>query len=154
MTKLEVGKKAPAFTLPDQDGQTVSLSDFAGKRVILYFYPKDDTPGCTKEACQFNDLLTDFAKHDAEVLGVSADSADSHRKFQAKYSLNLRLLTDADRKVMNAYGAFGEKNNYGKKTMGVIRSTFVIGPTGVIEKAMYNVKADGHADKILAGIAE
>ncbi|HVB05481.1 MAG TPA: thioredoxin-dependent thiol peroxidase [Acidimicrobiales bacterium] len=147
---LEVGDSAPGFSLPDEDGATVSLSDFAGKRVVLYFYPADDTPGCTKEACQFNDLLPDFSGVGAEVLGISKDGATSHQKFRAKYGLNFHLLSDPDRSVMEAYGAFGEKVSYGKTTMGTIRSTFVVGADGTIEAAWYNVKADGHAPKVLA----
>lgn len=150
--KLAVGDVAPSFTLPDEDGNLVSLSDFAGRRVVLYFYPADDTPGCTKEACQFNDLLPDFSATATEVLGISKDGASSHQRFRAKYSLNFHLLSDTDRKVMASYGAFGEKVSYGKTTMGVIRSTFVIGGDGRIEGAWYNVKADGHAPKVLEAI--
>ena len=153
MAKLEAGDKAPAFSLPDQDGKSVSLADFKGKRVIVYFYPRDDTPGCTKEACQFNDLLADFSKLDAEILGVSADGAASHVKFREKYGLNVRLLTDKDHDMMASFGAWGEKTSYGKTTIGVIRSTFLIGPDGAIEKSWYNVKADGHAEKVLAALA-
>jgi thioredoxin-dependent peroxiredoxin len=149
---LKVGDTAPGFTLPDEDGNSVSLSDFAGRRVVVYFYPADDTPGCTKEACQFNDLLPDFSGVGAEVLGISKDGANSHQKFRAKYGLNFHLLTDADRSVMAEYGAFGEKVSYGKTTMGVIRSTFVVGPDGKVEGAWYNVKADGHAPKVLSAL--
>ncbi|MEO8603259.1 MAG: peroxiredoxin, partial [bacterium] len=120
---IEAGKAAPAFTLPDGQGNKVSLKDFAGKDVILYFYPKDDTPGCTKEACGFRDDWKTLQKLGAVVLGVSADSAESHQKFTAKYKLPFPLLTDADRKVMEKYGAYGEKMMYGKKVTGVIRST-------------------------------
>jgi peroxiredoxin Q/BCP len=150
MGKLDAGDKAPAFTLPDQDGAKVSLKDFAGSQVVVYFYPRDDTPGCTKEACQFNDNLRAFAKAKVTVLGISADSADKHQKFREKYGLKFPLLTDADHKVGEAYGAWGEKTLYGKKSVGVIRSTFLIGPDGKVARAWYHVKADGHADKVLA----
>jgi peroxiredoxin Q/BCP len=150
MAKLEQGAKAPDFTLQDEQGNAVSLKDFAGKNVIIYFYPKDDTPGCTKEACQFNDLLTQFTKSDAVVLGVSADSAESHGKFRDKYGLKFRLLIDKDHGVMEKYGAYGEKVLYGKTTIGVIRSTFLIGPDQKVKRAWYHVKADGHAEKVLA----
>jgi len=153
MAKLEVGKKAPAFTLTDQDGTKVSLKDFAGQRVVLYFYPADDTPGCTKESCQFNDELKTFAKLDTVVLGVSPNDEASHTKFRAKYGLNFSLLCDPDKKVMEKYGAFGEKMMYGKKVLGVIRSTFIIGPTGKIERTWYSVKADGHAAKVVAELS-
>ena len=146
---IEEGKVPPAFTLADASGKKVSLKDFAGKNVILYFYPKDDTPGCTKEACGFRDDWKDLQKANAVVLGVSADSGESHQKFAAKYKLPFPLLSDPDRKVMEKYGAYGEKMMYGKKVTGVIRSTFVIGADGTIEKAMYNVKATGHVDKLL-----
>ena len=153
MGKLNAGDKAPRFTLPDQDGKKVSLKDFAGQRVVVYFYPKDDTPGCTKEACQFNDNLRAFSRAKVPVLGISADSAESHRKFRAKYGLKFPLLTDADHEVGEAFGAWGEKTLYGKKTVGVIRSTFLIGPDGKIARSWYQVKADGHADKVLAELA-
>jgi peroxiredoxin Q/BCP len=123
------GKKAPAFTLTDQDGKTVSLADFAGKDVVVYFYPKDDTPGCTKEACGFRDDWKKYTKRGAVVLGVSGDSGASHQKFRAKYKLPFTLLSDPDKKTMRAYGAYGEKMMYGKKVTGVIRSTVWIGPT-------------------------
>ena len=150
MAKLEAGSVAPAFTLPDQDGKPVKLSDFKGQQVIVYFYPADDTPGCTKEACQFNDNLRAFAKAKVKVLGVSADSAEKHQKFREKYGLTFPLLTDADHKVGEAYGAWGEKTLYGKKSIGVIRSTFLVGGDGKILRAWYHVKADGHAAKVLA----
>jgi thioredoxin-dependent peroxiredoxin len=150
MGKLEAGDKAPAFALPDQDGKTVSSEDFAGKRFVLYFYPRDDTPGCTKEACQFNDNLHAFAKAKVPVLGVSGDTAEKHQKFRAKYGLTFPLLTDADHSVGEAYGAWGEKTLYGKKSIGVIRSTFLIAADGTIARPWYHVKADGHAAKVLA----
>ncbi|NBV26630.1 MAG: thioredoxin-dependent thiol peroxidase [Actinobacteria bacterium] len=149
MAKLEVGKKAPAFTLINQDGEKVSLKDFAGQRVVLYFYPADDTPGCTTEACQFNDELKTFAKLDTVVLGVSPNNEASHIKFREKYGLKFNLLCDPDKKMMEKYGAYGEKILYGKTVIGVIRSTFIIGPTGTIERTWYSVKTNGHAAKVL-----
>jgi peroxiredoxin Q/BCP len=153
MGKLAAGDKAPAFSLPDQDGTTVSLKDFAGQQVVIYFYPKDDTPGCTKEACQFNDNLHAFAAAKVPVLGISGDSAERHRKFREKYGLTFPLLTDADHTVGEAYGAWGEKTLYGKKSIGVIRSTFLIGADGTIVRPWYHVKADGHAAKVLEALA-
>ena len=131
---IQEGKAAPAFTLLDAAGKKVSLDDFAGKNLILYFYPRDDTPGCTKEACGFRDEWKEIQKLDAVVVGVSADSGDSHRKFADKYRLPFRLLSDPDRKVMQKYGAYGDKMMYGKKTVGVIRSTVWIGPDGKVKK--------------------
>ncbi|MGA2294289.1 MAG: peroxiredoxin [Acidimicrobiales bacterium] len=142
--------KAPAFTLPNQNGEKVSLKDLAGTRFVLYFYPADDTPGCTKEACQFNDQLSSFKTLKVRVLGISPDAAPAHVAFRSKFSLAFDLLSDPDRKVMTKYGAYGEKMMYGKKVLGVIRSTFVVGPTGLIEHAWYAVHADGHAAKVLA----
>jgi peroxiredoxin Q/BCP len=153
MTRLAEGDRAPTFTLTDQNGQKVALKDFSGQRVVLYFYPADDTPGCTKEACQFNDEFADFKKLDVTVIGVSPDDAEKHRAFRAKYGLKFTLLSDPDKSVMTKYGAYGEKMMYGKKVTGVIRSTFVIGPTGKVERAFYNVRADGHAAKVLSGVS-
>lgn len=153
MTDSLEGKKAPAFTLPDANGDNVSLSDFAGQHVILYFYPKDDTPGCTKEACGFRDHWKKLQKAGAVVLGVSADSAASHTKFVTKYKLPFPLLTDADRKVMTKYGAFGEKMMYGKKVTGVIRSTVWIGPDGKVRKHWTRIaKAETHPDAVLEAL--
>ena len=152
MGTLDAGDSAPDFTLPDQDGKDVSLADFAGRRVVVYFYPRDHTPGCTKEACQFNDNLAAFKKAKVPVLGISADSAAKHTEFREKYGLTFPLLTDADHAVGDAYGAWGEKTMYGKKTIGVIRSTFLIDPDGTIARAWYFVKADGHAAKVLEEI--
>ena len=152
MTRLDVGTRAPGFTLLDHEGRKKSLSDFAGQRVVLYFYPADDTPGCTKEACQFNDALSTFAAARATVIGVSPDDATRHVNFRNKYGLGFSLLSDPDKKVMTEYGAFGEKMMYGKRVLGVIRSTFIVGPTGDIERAWYNVRADGHAAKVLAAL--
>jgi peroxiredoxin Q/BCP len=149
VTKLDAGAKAPAFTLKDTDGKSVSLKDFAGRKVVVYFYPRDDTPGCTKEACQFTSL---FGLKEAPVIGISADSQASHAKFRDKYKLSVTLLSDPDRKVMEAYGAYGEKMMYGKKTVGVIRSTFIVDEKGKIARAWYSVKADGHAAKVLEAL--
>jgi peroxiredoxin Q/BCP len=154
MATLTVGDPAPPIDLPDEHGRTVSLSDFAGRRVVVYFYPRDDTPGCTKEACQFTELFTAFADVATDVVGISSDSAAAHQKFRAKYGLAITLLTDADHSVMEAYGAWGEKKNYGKSYMGIIRSTFLIGPDGTIERAWYNVRADGHARAVLDAIGK
>lgn len=148
--KLAIGSRAPAFTLVDSSGATVRLADFAGQRVVLYFYPADDTPGCTAEACQFNDELAAFSDLTVTVIGVSPDDGAKHERFIAKYGLNFRLLSDPDRTVMAAYGAYGPKQLYGKTVTGVIRSTFVIGPTQRIEHAWYGVRANGHAAKVLA----
>lgn len=152
MAKLEPGVEAPPFTLPDQDGRMVSLDDFAGRRVLVYFYPRDDTAGCTKEACQFNDNLAAFESAGVPVVGISPDPAASHVRFRSKYGLAFPLLSDVDHAVMERYGAWGEKSAYGKKTRGVIRSTFLIDPEGRVERAWYNVRADGHAAKVLAEI--
>ena len=154
MPRLEAGQRAPAFTLPDQDGAKVSLSSFAGAPVVVYFYPADDTPGCTKEACQFNDNLRAFRRAKVTVLGISPDDAESHRRFRAKYGLAFPLLSDPDHTVMEKYGAWGEKTLYGKKTVGVIRSTFLVGGNGKVQRAWYHVKADGHAAKVLEEINE
>jgi peroxiredoxin Q/BCP len=134
MPGIAEGRKAPAFTLETATGQRVSLADFAGKDVVVYFYPKDDTPGCTKEACGFRDLWKDLRKAGIVVLGVSADGPASHAKFAEKYRLPFTLLSDPDRKVMTAWGAYGEKMLYGKKTTGVIRSTVWVGPDGTVRK--------------------
>jgi peroxiredoxin Q/BCP len=152
MGKLAAGDPAPAFTLPDQDGKMVSLKDFGGNPVVVYFYPRDDTPGCTKEACQFNDNLHAFSRVSVPVLGISADNAQKHQAFRAKYGLTFPLLTDTDHAVGDAYGAWGEKTLYGKKSIGVIRSTFLIGSDGTITRPWYHVKADGHAEKVLAAL--
>ncbi len=149
MPKLGVGDTAPEFTLPDHDGRPVALADFKGRRVLVYFYPADDTPGCTKEACQLNGNLADLGSTDVAVVGVSGDDAGSHQRFRAKYGLAFPLLTDSSHEVMEAYGAWGEKTLYGRKSVGVIRSSFLIGPEGRVEKAWYNVRADGHAAKVL-----
>ena len=147
---LEVGMKAPAFTLPDKDGNLVSLSDFAGKRVVLYFYPRDNTPGCTRQACAFAAAYEAFKALDAVVIGVSKDSVASHQKFAQKHELPFILLSDPELAAIQAYGVWQEKKNYGKVSMGVVRSTFVINGEGVIEKVMPKVKPDTNAAEILA----
>jgi peroxiredoxin Q/BCP len=151
---LKVGTKAPAFTLQDQDEHQVSLGDFAGKWVVLYFYPKDDTPGCTTEACEFTDSLAAFEGLDAVVLGCSPDSPSSHRKFIAKHGLKLRLLSDPSHEVMNRYGAWGEKKMYGRITQGVIRSTAILDPSGKVAYHWPTVKAAGHAEKVREKLGE
>ena len=150
--RLELGQMAPAFTLTNENGEKVALKDFRGQRVIIYFYPADDTPGCTKEACQFNDELATLVTAGVTVLGISPDNAASHQTFRAKYGLAFSLLSDPTKSTMEKYGAFGEKMMYGKKVTGVIRSTFIIGPTGKIEQLWYNVRADGHAAKVVAAL--
>ena len=147
---LEVGTKAPDFTLPDKDGQNVSLSDFAGKKVVLYFYPKDNTPGCTRQACAFAGAYEAFRTLDAVVIGVSKDSAASHRKFAEKYNLPFLLLSDPELTVLQAYGVWQEKKLYGKVSMGVVRTTYLIDENGVIEKVMPKVKPDTNAADIMA----
>ncbi|MGB5660252.1 MAG: thioredoxin-dependent thiol peroxidase [Thermoanaerobaculia bacterium] len=150
---IQEGKAAPAFTLTNQDGEEVSLDDLRGKNVILYFYPKDDTPGCTKEACAFRDFNKEIQALDTVILGVSPDSPESHQKFIDKYTLNFDLLSDPDRKVMSRYGAFGEKNMYGKTVQGVIRSTVWIGPDGKVRKHWRRVpKAADHPEKVLEAL--
>jgi peroxiredoxin Q/BCP len=151
---LAVGSAAPEFELEDQDRQRVSLKELAGKWVVLYFYPKDDTPGCTTEACQFTESLEEFAGLDAVVLGCSPDSPASHAKFIAKYDLKVRLLSDPDHRVLEQYGAWGEKKMYGKAVQGVVRSTVLIDPQGRIAYHWPNVKADGHAAAVRAKLAE
>jgi thioredoxin-dependent peroxiredoxin len=150
---IQEGKAAPAFTLDDANGAKVSLADFAGKDVILYFYPKDDTPGCTKEACGFRDGWKELQKLGATVLGVSADSGESHRKFVEKYRLPFTLLSDPDRKVMTKYGAWGEKLMYGKTVTGVIRSTVWIGPDGKVKRHWARIRdAAAHPEQVLEAL--
>jgi len=149
MAKLEVGTPAPVFSLPADDGSVVSSRSLKGRRFVLYFYPADDTPGCTKEACQFNENLAAFAAANIVVLGVSPDGAEKHTKFRSKYDLAFSLLSDPTHATMEKYGAWGEKTMYGKKTVGTIRSTFLIDASGKIARAWYNVRADGHAAKVL-----
>ena len=151
---LEVGKAAPAFSLPDAAGKKVALKDFKGKDVVLYFYPKDDTPGCTKEACGFRDAWTTLQERGVVVIGVSPDGAESHQKFATKYQLPFILLSDPDKSMMATYGAFGEKVMYGKKTQGVIRSTVWIGADGQVRKHWARVQsAADHPDKVLEALA-
>ncbi|WP_437722477.1 peroxiredoxin [Sorangium sp. So ce861] len=147
---VNVGDRAPDFSLDSDSGKKVGLADFPGKTVVLYFYPKDDTPGCTREAQAFSAGLDAFAEAGAVVLGVSRDSVDRHRKFRDKYDLEVTLLSDPDLVAHNAYGAYGEKTMYGKKVTGTIRSTFIIGPDRKVKHAFSGVKVDGHADAVLA----
>jgi thioredoxin-dependent peroxiredoxin len=151
--KLAPGDVAPDFSLSDADGRTVTLSGLRGQRVIVYFYPAAMTPGCTKEACDFRDNLGVLAGAGLTVLGISPDSPQKLAKFRDKESLNFTLLADPDREVLRAYGAYGEKMNYGKKTVGVIRSTFVIGADGRVERAYYNVRAAGHVERLRKDLA-
>ncbi len=146
--RLEPGDAAPDFSLPDDTGRPVSLGDFAGRKVVVYFYPAAMTPGCTKQACDFSDSLDALLAAGVAVVGISPDRPDKLAKFRANDSLTIPLLSDADRSVMNAYGAYGEKKMYGKTVEGVIRSTFVVDENGRIERAMYNVKATGHVAKL------
>jgi thioredoxin-dependent peroxiredoxin len=145
---LEVGKKAPSFKLKNQDGKVISLSDLKGKKVVLYFYPKDDTPGCTKEASAFRDEFPKFGGLNAVILGVSPDSAESHKKFIAKYKLPFDLLSDENKEVLQKYEVWKEKNNYGKKYMGVERTTYIIDENGLITKIFNHVKVEGHSAAI------
>jgi len=159
---LNIGDKAPAFTLPDENGKMISLSDCAGKWLVVYFYPKDDTPGCTKEACDFTDNENDFAGLNADVVGISRDDAAKHQKFILKYNLGVTLLSDPDHAVHEAYGAWGIKKNYGKEIVGVIRSTCIVSPEGEIvalwRKVSVRVKRKSgevkHADKVKEKLAE
>jgi len=149
---LQIGDKAPDFTLNDQNGNPVSLADFAGKRVVLYFYPRDNTPGCTRQACAFAGAYQAFKEKDVVVIGVSKDSVNSHKKFAEKFDLPFILLADPEKEVIQAYGVWQEKKNYGKVSMGVVRATYVIGPDGCIERVMPKVKPDTNAAEILAAL--
>ena len=149
---LKVGQKAPDFTVMDDKGEKVKLADLKGKKVVLYFYPKDDTPGCTKEACAFRDGIDKIKKRGAVVLGVSADSVESHKKFKSKFDLNFPLLADGDRKMIEAYGVWKEKSMYGKKYMGIERTTFVIDESGKIAHIFPKVKVDQHYDEVLEAL--
>jgi thioredoxin-dependent peroxiredoxin len=151
---VEEGTQAPAFTLTADDGSKVKLADLKGSPVVLYFYPADDTPGCTKEACAFRDRAAELKKLGAKVYGVSPDDVASHVKFRDKFKLNFPLLADPDHKVAQAYGAWREKNMYGNKKMGIARSTFLIGPDGVVKKSWKAVKVDGHDEQVLAALKE
>jgi len=146
---LEIGMKAPDFTLPDKDGNAVSLANFRGKKVVLYFYPKDNTPGCTRQACAFAGAYNTFAEKGVEVIGISKDSTASHQKFAEKYSLPFHLLADTERKAIEAYGVWQEKKQYGKISMGVVRTTFLIDENGIITHVMPKVKPDTNAEEIL-----
>ena len=154
MPLIDPGKKAPAFSLPDQSGKTHSLSDYAGRPVVLYFYPKDDTPGCTRESCAFQDNLPTFTKSKAAVLGVSVLDSASKARFAKKYGLEFPLLADADHAVIDKYGVWQEKSMYGKKYMGVARTTYLIGADGKVVKRWDGVKVDGHAEEVLAAVQQ
>lgn len=147
--QLKAGQKAPAFSLPNQDGNVVSLSQFKGKKVVLYFYPKDDTPGCTKESCAFRDGMDEIRESGAVVLGVSGDSVDSHKKFAKKFNLNFPLLSDERKTMLQAYGVWKEKSLYGRKFMGIERTTFIIDEQGRIDDIFQKVKVDGHLEEVL-----
>ncbi len=149
---IEVGKKAPAFTLADASGNKVRLADLKGNPVVIYFYPKDDTPGCTKQACAFRDLRSQWSKLGAQVVGISPDDVESHARFRDKYELNFPLLADPGHKVAEKYGAWREKNMYGKKTMGIKRSTYLLDADGRVAKVWKAVKVDGHDEKVLEAI--
>ncbi len=149
---IEIGERAPDFTLPSSSGSDVTLSDLRGKKVVLYTYPKDDTPGCTKEACSFRDGMSEIESAGAVVLGLSADGVESHREFIGKYGLNFELLADEGKEVIESYGAWGEKEVFGKKTVGIIRKTFLIDEEGNLEKIWPQVAPDDHADEVLEAI--
>ena len=150
MANITVGDKAPDFRLTDKNGNSVSLSDFKGKKVVLYFYPRDNTPGCTRQACAFAENYSEFQKRNIEVIGISKDSVASHVKFAEKYNLPFVLLSDPDRMAIEAYGVWQEKKMYGKVTMGVARTTFIIDENGIVQKIMPKVKPDTNASEILA----
>ena len=151
---LKIGQKAPDFLLLDDEGEKVKLSEFKGKKVVLYFYPKDDTPGCTKEACNFRDGFKEIKKKGAIVLGVSADSVESHKKFKKKFELNFPLLADTDKKVIESYGVWKEKSMYGRKYMGIERTTFVIDGNGKLSHIFPKVKVAEHYDEVLEALGE
>lgn len=154
MSLLAEGARAPAFRLPSDSGETVALRDFVGRHVVLYFYPKDDTSGCTTEACGFRDSWARVRKAGAEVLGVSPDGPASHARFRKKYALPFPLLADEDHAVATAYGVWGRKQMYGRSFFGILRTTYLIGPTGRIEKVFPRVRPAGHAAEVLAALAE
>ena len=151
---LEVGDRAPAFKLKNQDGEIISLSDLKGKPVVLYFYPKDDTSGCTKEACNFRDEFPKFGKLNAEIIGISADSVDSHKKFADKHKIPFNLLADEKKEIVEKYGVWKEKNMYGRKYMGIERTTFIIDANGKISKIFPKVKVDGHNQEVMDALKE
>ena len=150
---VEEGSQAPDFELKSDAGETVKLSQFRGRPVVLYFYPRDDTPGCTKEACAFRDSYDEYLARDAVILGVSRDGEESHRKFKQKYDLPFTLLSDPEHEVAEAYGVWAEKSMYGRKSMGIVRSTFVIAADGTIARAMRGIRVPGHSDKVLEALA-
>ena len=152
MPLIEPGKKAPSFSLKDQDGKTHSLADYAGKSVILYFYPKDDTPGCTTETCEFRDMLPKFKSTKAVVLGASILDEKSKARFAAKHNVNFPLLADADHAVAEKYGVWQEKMNYGKPYMGIVRTTYLIAPAGIVKQRWDKVKVEGHAEEVLKAV--
>ncbi|HZQ69497.1 MAG TPA: thioredoxin-dependent thiol peroxidase [Terriglobales bacterium] len=151
---MDVNDKAPEFTLPDQNGEPISLKGLRGKTVVLYFYPRADTPGCTIEACEFRDSYKKIQKTGAVLLGISPDTPKAQKKFEEKFDLPFTLLGDADKKVANAYGVMQEKNMYGRKVIGVARTTFIIGPEGKIKHVFRKVKPQGHAEEVLAVVKE
>lgn len=150
--KVAVGKKAPAFKLPDEGGKTHTLKEYAGKWLLIYFYPKDDTPGCTIEACTIRDQFKDFKKIGATVVGVSTDSVKSHKKFKDAYELPFTLLSDEDKKMVSAYGVWTEKSMYGRKYMGTVRSSFLVDPKGIVRKVYEKVKPAKHAAEVIADL--
>ena len=152
--ELKIGDKAPAFKLKNQDGETISLSELKGKPVVLYFYPKDDTPGCTKEACNFRNEFPSFGKLNAEIIGISSDSVESHKKFAKKYNLPFNLLSDENKEVVEKYGVWKEKNMYGKKYMGIERTTFIIDSEGKIKNIFPKVKVDEHNEEVKSALKE
>lgn len=149
---VAVGQMAPELSIPDQDGKTVTLKSFRGKQVVLYFYPKDDTPGCTKESCDFRDVESQILRAGGAILGVSLDGRESHQKFVKKFGLPFQLLSDEDAAISKVYGVYKEKNMYGRKYWGIERSTFIIGPEGKVKAIFRKVKVDGHADEVLAAL--
>lgn len=149
---VAVGQMAPELSIPDQDGKTVTLKSFRGKQVVLYFYPKDDTPGCTKESCDFRDVESQILRAGGTILGVSLDGRESHQKFIKKFGLPFQLLSDADAAISKVYGVYKEKSMYGRKYWGIERSTFIIGPEGKLKAIFRKVKVDGHADEVLAAL--
>ncbi len=151
---LKVGDKAPAFKLKNQDGKTISLSGLKGKPIVLYFYPKDDTSGCTKEACNFRDEFPKFGKMKAEILGISADSVESHKKFAEKYKLPFDLLSDEKKETIEKYGVWQEKSMYGRKYMGIVRTTFIINSSGKISNIFPKVKVDKHNQEVMEALKE
>jgi peroxiredoxin Q/BCP len=154
MSELKVGQKAPDFTLSDDNGQKTKLTDYKGKKVVLYFYPKDDTPGCTTEACNFRDGFAEIKAHGAVVFGVSADSVESHKKFKKKFELNFPLLADPEKKMIESYGVWKEKSMYGKKYMGIERTTFLIDSEGKISHIFPKVKVAEHFDEVIEALEE